>query len=716
MFDYKVMLPRLVLGMFVTVMLAALVGAQTTSPPVTVDNPAKPGKTPTRKNRFSGPGGIGKPGGYYPGGQGKPGGFVPGGQGEGNDPTNTPPTFFPKGVGKTKPNPKDVPKPKPGDFGGGGSSSPGGLDPLSPGAHVPGGGILPQNPRARGATGALGQGVDDVSWQNWWLLNQAHFLDLEKRYQIRLSAVEQDRDLFTGDDPGDVPRLIQSGDELVVKKTLPLLKGLLQHESFQVRIQAAIAVGRVGNMKQVSWLAPLTKDKNKSVRKAAILGLGLLQTERSLPMLKHLLRSRANPISERAYAAVAIGLVGKLDSTSFLIERLDKGRRVRQIDAAQLYALGMIPSIRARRYLDYYVSHPLRDTTLRAVALDALALHKSVDALDTILKSLRDQDVRVRRSAAAALGQVDFSSRYRKEWEELNHSLRADSTLEMSSRVLGEFESYRARLKIKLEADESKLADRKAEVVEAIKKFGLTDSDVMVRNFCQISLGELGGKEALALLLRETREATLNSTRAFAALGLALTGSKGVGPVLLKRLSRKRLNQETKAAYFLALGLVGEGDAKKMIRKRFEHTGDVALARFSAISLALLGDETAKKPLRKNLLKKSRPELKQAFGQALSILGDYGVVDEIEKNLKRHGAVAHKVQMFAALAAIQDARTLELLLRQATAKKQKSLVLAANVRAIGMVAEKGNRPILTSWFRHLNYRLRVPVLNQIALL
>jgi hypothetical protein len=42
--------------------------------------------------------------------------------------------------------------------------------------------------------------------------------------------------------------------------------------------------------------------------------------------------------------------------------------------------------------------------------------------------------------------------------------------------------------------------------------------------------------------------------------------------------------------------------------------------------------------------------------------------------------------------------------------------LAAVARAIGMVAERGDRPILTKWFRHLNYQLRIVPLNEIALL
>ncbi|MFT7617433.1 MAG: HEAT repeat protein [Planctomycetota bacterium] len=657
---------------------------------------------------YRGPGGNGKRGGWAPSGGGKRAPFAPGGNGE-------------RPGGNSEPGGDPAPTPA-GPSGGGNGGTNGGTNGSGSGGASTGGtpgvgGAAPGKAKRGGATGALRQGVDEVSWQNWWVLNEAHYLDLERRYQLRHKNVEKNRDLFTGEDATDQAVLIDANDEVVVKKALPLLESLLKHDSHLVRVEAALAIGRIGGAEQVSWLTPFTKDKHRDVRKAAILGLGLLQQEGALPMLKFLSRDRGTTNMERAYAAVSIGLVGKLESTKFLIERLEKGRRVRDVDAALIYALGMLQTPRARRYLDYYVAHPLRDTTLRAVAVDALALHQSVQSLDTIKRALKDQDVRVRRSAAAALGQVDFSSRYRSEWEELERAFNGDDTSEeFSSRVIGELAAYQARLRVKLETDESMLSDKKSSVLDLIEKHGLEDSDVLVRNFCAISLGEIGGKRAVGILNHQVQNARLNSTRSFAALALAISGDKTAGQTLHRRLIRKRLNQETKAAFDLALGLAGEKDAKGLIKKHFRSSGDTAIAKYSAIALALLEDKTVQKPIRDRLLQKSRPELKRAYGQSLAILGDYDVVDILGKVLKRHGSVAHKVQLFSALSAIQDTRSLELLIENADSAKRKRLSLAAVARAIGMVAERGDRPILTKWFRHLNYQLRIVPLNEIALL
>lgn len=681
-----------------------------------VDSPNRQPKPRRGSPGYTGPGGHGRTGGFAPQGTGTKKPFVPGGHGR------TSGEGIPGGQGDGPPDQTPPPIDTGGTTGGGGGGTNGGNSPGAPGGSIGGspgiGGAAPAGRSRRGrTTGALGQSVDEVSWQNWWVLNESHYLDLERRYQLRHATGEKNRDLFAGEDASDEALLIDSNDELVLKETLPLLKSLLKHDSPLVQTEAILAIGRIGGAKQVKWLTPYTKDKNRNVRKAAILGLGLLQQEGALPMLKYLSRARGTANMERAYAAVSIGLIGKLDSDKFLIDRLENGRRVRDVDAAQLYALGMISSIRARRFLDYYVAHPLRDTTLRAVALDALALHQSVESLDTIKRALVDQDVRVRRSAAAALGQVNFTSRYRAEWEKLETAFNGDqSSLEFSSRVIGEFEAYQARLRVKLEADESALADKKSEVIELIAKHGLKDSDVLVRNFCAISLGEIGGKRAVQILTEQVKDARLNSTRAFAALGLAITGDKDAGKTLHSRLLRKKLNQETKAAFDLALGLVGEKDAKNLIKKHFKSSGDTAIAKYSAIALALLEDKSVVKPLRDRLLQKSRPELKKAYGQSLAILGDYDVVDLLGKALKRHGSVAHKAQLLTALASIQDARSLDLLLKSADPVKRKRLTLAAAARAIGMVAERGDRPILTKWFRHLNYQLRIVPLNEIALL
>ena len=669
--------------------------------------------------------GRGTPGYQGPQGGGNTGGQAPAGVGQSGGSSNT----APQGGGQPTPPGGGGGEPPP--TGGTGAGAGGGTSPApAPGTgSPPNGGAAPGSPGASGPgrrrggnTGILEVGVADDSWQNWWRLNEDWFLQLEGRFHDLNQEKETSRDLYVGEDPTLTALPIGPNDLKVKKVTLPLLRAMLRHKYFGVRAQAAIAIGKAGAPEQVSWLAPLTKDKNKEVRKAAIIGLGLLQTEKSLPFLQHLLRDRGTAIAERAYAAIGLGLCGKSEVASFMIDRLSKGRRVREIDAAILYALGMIKSNRAQRYLDYFVANPLKDDILRAVALQGLAMQGSPKVVDTLLKSLKDKDVRVRRSAAISLGQIQFRSRYRDDWEKLSEEVSSDGGydgLEVSERAAGELESLRARLRVQLDADENRLAELIDQVVEALESQGLDDSDVMVRNFSALALGELATKRAQEILKGQLYNAKLDSTRAFSALALSLKGGQNAGAELLRRLSRRRMNQETRAAVLLAVGLAG-GDslkeAKGIVKKNFRSRGDTAVARYSAVSLGLLGDEKVVKILRERLLSKSRPELKEAYGQALALLGDYEVVRSIAKVLNGRGSVIHKVELASALSAIRDRHSLDALANAAKPEKRKNTTLAAIIRAIGVVAERGDRPILSPWFRHLNYQLELTTLNEIALL
>ncbi|MCB9831855.1 MAG: HEAT repeat domain-containing protein [Planctomycetes bacterium] len=708
------LIPVLVLGVL---LLAELGHAQVPLPAPAPSTGARPTSgTPARPSAsgYDGPSGTGERGGYAPTGTGQPSPYEgPTGVGKtGHE--NDPPTGQGSTGGQTG-----------GQTGGSGGSG-GGSTPIEPpsgfgpppASSGPGSGAAtPATKPHAGETGPLGESHGDDSWQNWWLLNEGWMLDVERRYRSQSDAREISRDLFAGDIDPEAGAPIEARGATARRQTLPVFKRFLDHDHPRVRAEACIAIGRAGGEEQVAWLAPMTKDRERDVRKAAIIGLGLLRQSAGLPYLQHILRDRGAQIIERAYAALAVGMVGDKDSAEFLIDRLTTGTRVQEVDAALLYGLGLIEGdARARRYLEDYLNRGIADDVLRSVAAMGLGLQRDIESCESLLVALRDADVRVRRSAAIALGQLDYGSAYRKEWDELEASIAKDGGEVASDRVIGELESYRARLRVKLEADEKKLDGLRDKVIDALAQDALEDSDVMVRNFALIALGELGGERPLAILRGQLYDARLDSTRAFAALGMAVHGDPSAGEQVYKRLARKAMDQETRAAMMLAIGLLGENDAIEVIRRQFKAQGDVAVARASAVALGLLGDETAVKPLQQLLFSRSRPELKRAYGQALALLGDNEMIKQAGKALRERGSIASKVEIAAALAQVYDQRSLGTLLEVADPAKRKDLVLAAVVRALGILSERGERPLTAPMFRHLNYTLRFQSLNEVALI
>ena len=123
--------------------------------------------------------------------------------------------------------------------------------------------------------------------------------------------------------------------------------------------------------------------------------------------------------------------------------------------AAALFAIGRIGGNRGRVFLSYYFARPMNDDRLRAVAIQALAASRSPEAVVTLKEALLDKDVNIRRSAAIGLGQVDFGSRFHEELAKLQDDIETfDGDGEISRRAEGEFSSYLARLRVKLEEDE----------------------------------------------------------------------------------------------------------------------------------------------------------------------------------------------------------------------------------------------------------------------
>lgn len=655
--------------------------------------------------------GAGRGGGTYkgPAGTGQPGGFSPAGGATQDGPSNP----AGSGTGGTGTGGTGTP----GDGGttggggdGGGSPNPGnGLNPPTPGFGGNAGGSRPRGGRT---TGPLGIGVGDDSWQNWWRLNEDHFLDVERRYRERTANEEQSLDEFVGE--SGVPSTpADGGSSSVRKKILPLLERGLRHGHFSVRAEAAIALGKIGSAGDVSKLVPLTKDDNKAVRKAAIIGLGLLRSPRALPYLRQIMRDTSTKNAERGYAALALGVVGDRKAGPWLIALLDKGRRVRDVDAAALYALGLIGDPRSRTYLEYFISGSSNDDFLRAVAVQGLAVTQSPSVVNQLLQSLGDRDVRVRRSAAAGLGAISFESKLRAQLDDLEHQQLVGDGF---ARAEEELENYIGRLRVNVEAEERTLAMQRKLVVETIAERAFEDSDTLVQNFGSISLGEIGGEDAVNHLLAALASSKLDSRRSFTVLGLAIAGAEDTGTELRRHLARGRMDADTRAAIILALGLLDERRAASSILRQLKSRGDTSVASFAGLSLGLLEEKKAAPFMKGVVLGKSRPELKRPFGLGLALMGETEFIEALAEQLRKRGPVVTKVEVSAALAGIKDEKSLSALVAAAERKSVKDRVLAAIIRAAGIIGERGTLPILSPMFRHMDYTVRATILNEVALL
>ncbi|MCA9319749.1 MAG: HEAT repeat domain-containing protein, partial [Planctomycetes bacterium] len=423
--------------------------------------------------------------------------------------------------------------------------------------------------------------------------------------------------------------------------------------------------------------------------------------------------------SERAFAALALGVLGDGDASQALTDIVRRGRGERDIASAALYALGLLGDARSQVFLEYFVLAPGHDDVLRSVAAQALAYSGRSESVDTFARLLKDPDVNVRRSAAIAFGRIDFVSAFRRDLESAQAELKSEFSGDgLSPAAAARFEGYLSRMRLKADEDELRLNQVKKHVVETLLDAGLSDADIMVRNFSALSLGQIGGEPAEAALIDLVDNAGNDSHRAFASLALALMPSADGRDAIRRNVIRQRIDADTRAAMLLALGLLEDQEISGYALNRLRSLGHADLAAYSAIALGLIDEQKASRPLREVVLGQSHPELKRPFGLALGLLGLDRTIEDLGSLLDSGASAETRIRAAAALSAIRDHRSIKQLVSGAQSRKRppKDLVLAAYVRAIGVLGERGDLPVLSGRFRDLNYLTPVPVLVEFALL
>ena len=597
----------------------------------------------------------------------------------------------------------------------GGGAAPSGGRPGRPVGGFAPGGSTPGRPRGGATGGPLANGLATDDWQNWWKLNAAWYLDLERRYRERSRQDEDDPDVFFGDAGLRDARPVVGGEKRARATVLPVLAKLIDHDHHAVRSEVAIALGKVGSKTEIASLLRLSKDRHGAVRRAAILGLGLLGETAAVPYLRAYLRDPATRRAERAYAAFALGVIGGDDVVEPLRDLYHSSRSSREERAVALYSLGFTGDSRATTLLEAVIDDRDADNLMRAAAVQGIGNLRDDAMARRLLRAAVDRDTGVRRSAVLSLGQLSFDNPYRDELTKFERRLALRGEGAFSPRAAEEVVRLTARLRLRAITEDQRLRVLRSRLHEELVLRLHLDGDVMVRNFAAVALGQIGGPEACATLYKAWSDTKLSSTRAFAMLGLGVAKARAIGPLVVKEMSRRRRDHKSLGAVLPALGLMEPlPEAHPLLLAHLRTRSDGAVTSYAAIGLGLLGADKAVAPLRSELDSKSRPELKPAFGLALGLLGDHHAVKSLSARLRGKAPLFAKVQSALALGAIHDERALDGLAAAALKRREKDFAVAASVRALGQLAERGDRPLLAPFIRHFDYLLPIATLREIA--
>jgi HEAT repeat protein len=380
---------------------------------------------------------------------------------------------------------------------------------------------------------------------------------------------------------------------------LYILTPKLKAKNEEIRVNAAKALGCIGDAKAVEPLIGALKDWNADVRQRVAEALGGIGDAKAVEPLIDALKDE--DVNVRGLAAGALGDIVDAKAVDPLLEALkDENEYVRGIAARALErvgdARGAEPLIEALKDENEYV---------RLNATKILGSIGDIKAIEPLMETLKDEDGVVRERAAWALGKIGDT----KAVEPLIDALKDKeaSVRGSATRALG------------------KIGDAKAvePLIEALK-----DKEASVRWNVAGILGGIGDAKAVELLTDALKDKS-GYVREGVAVALGrISNIKAVKP-LIEALEDK--NEYVRESAIVALGNIGDAKAAEPLIGALKDKEDVCWR--AAWALGRIGDAKAVGPLIETL-KDGDERVRRNAAEALGKIGDAKAVEPLIEALK----------------------------------------------------------------------------------
>ncbi len=619
----------------------------------------------------------------------KPGGAAPPGLREPSDPpTPPPPTTTPTPTGPTPGPTPTTPTPQTPQ-----------TQPVTP---PPGGGEL---------TGGGGDGPekkkqasDDSTWETWWALTRIEFFP--HRYVKATTSSE-----------GPVLRGVQPLAPIVVREKLwkPLMK-LKDDKQVFVREAALITIGRVASDEGLraearTILLEAIKDPNHLVARAAALGLFYVADDSCLlPMAKLAENPKAEP-DVRAFLALTLTAM-KSDMAGPLLERLithDKDADF-DVQSAALMGLGYVDGpASARRLSETYADKKFR-AELRAIAVESFGRRGIfADGFKPLTNAIDDRETQIRRSAAMALGCLDYRTDAEREIAKLVEPFDTSSGAPLPADVTAQVETLRKQVPTQREGMQKDVREVVKKLVHQLEN----DNDDFVSGMCAISLGRIAAQvdESFAIrALERDLKKERNKVREYEILALCIAKAPSAFEIARDAVEGKNKQPTTIGAGLIGLGILGDARGNDVCRKTLEESSHPMMRGFAAIGLGLLGDDRSLQPIM-SLLKTTKSPDAMSFGAlGLALLGKKQGGDLLVKRLTEttNGDVA-AFNVYG-LGIMKDRTKLDQLV-DISINHNNFFVQSAAIAAIGYVSSAEDYPRRHTMARGFNYLLNLQLLE-----
>lgn len=394
----------------------------------------------------------------------------------------------------------------------------------------PGGGSRPPaNAQSPGQfrTGYQGLTVPDtgtVAWEPWWETHRELF------YSVARARPPQ-----SGPQQGSVTKY---RDQLR-EKAIAALERALGDAHGHVRLQAAIALGKIGGEAQrnkLAWL--MTRDKEIEVRLTTTVALGLLARKQAGRGLASLFTRGSHEI-QRAYSALSLGMLGDPIDFELMAQALQRKER-KGVQLAVLIGMGRLDDPEVVTVAGRILLDRRKGKLMRAVAAYAVGRQPTPAAVGVFAKALETRsDKLVQRAIAVALG--------------------------------------------------NRLPGR--EPLALLRRMVADETDDLARAFALLSLARYRDA-ASGALIRGAANRLPSALRGFAYLAMGIQGDAAALPTLrsVEQSTRNGAAYDSQhAAALLALGMLADRPSMTALAGRLKRIKDRSLMRYALTAIGLSG-------------------------------------------------------------------------------------------------------------------------------
>ncbi len=573
-----------------------------------------------------------------------------------------------------------------------------------------------------GGTGRKAPAVDNTTWETWWELNRVEFFP--HRWVGAVISPEDGKLQRKG--PQHLhPNVVQA-------KVWPVLKKTVDHKHAFVQEAALITMGRVAaneaqRAEARTILLKKLKHRNHLIARSAALGLFYVADESSILPMYRIASNEKTEEDVRAFLALTMTKLKHPMAGGLLKQLADTNKGYYELVGSALMGLGYTGIEEDKSIPEFLYEIAFRKKKVRAkfraLAVESFGRIGDLEVgREAILKGLADRDSEVRRSAAIAIGVLDYRTASERKIEEI----RAPYEEFVGVVMTPDDEARIKALESLIDGERRTMVKTVKNIVKKLGEVMKKDSDAFVRRMCAVSLGRIYSQHPTSLIERFLRDQIKRDRvgmREYALLSMGIAGIDGTHELAFEQL--KNRNPSARGAAAITLGLLANPDREKpvgiAVRKacdaklRFVIQNDAHpfIRGYASIGAGMAGAAGAAEPILKMVKTTKTPEARAYGALGLALLGTKKGSDEISGFIKspsqmRNGFVAS--HMVYALGLTKDRRQLDELLKQSL-NDHDQYVQAAALAGVGYLCTAEFYPARHKMSRGYNYMLNMDYID-----